>query len=183
MGKHQMSAQPNRHLQPAPEPVDPALVVLNIDTGEQLPLGNYVQQLQDEIAGLTRDVRAEHLRFENLKRDKAVEAREHPLWPRAIEVFKHWKEKCKHPRCEFGPGRFEEIRPFLERHDVDTCKLAVEGAAFDPFVTTRKNGSKKRHDGWGLIFRNAEPDKFEEFVNKAPRRAPTNLLDNCSESK
>jgi hypothetical protein len=44
---------------------------------------------------------------------------------------------------------------------------AIDGAAFDPYTTKRKNGSTKRHDDFTLIFRNA--DKMEEFANRAPK--------------
>jgi hypothetical protein len=157
------------HLTPVPDAEEPVFLVVHPTTGETRPLPEILQPYEDHIAGLQRDVKAEHLRYENLKRDKEREAEGHPLWPDAMKVFSYWKEKCNHPRSAWSPDRFEQIRPFLERHDVAICKRAVDGAAFDPFVTTRKNGSKKRHDGWGLIFRASEPDKFEEFCNKAPK--------------
>lgn len=165
-----MSAEPARHLRPVETPPTGLRV---IDENGQVidEYAAYLQGLEDHIAGLQRDVKAEHLRYENLKRDKAAEAKGHRLWPMAVELFDHWRKACKHPRSTFSPERFEQARPFLEKHGLDLCKRAVDGAAYEPFCTTRKNGTVKRHDGWGLIFRPAEPDKFEEFANRAPRES------------
>jgi hypothetical protein len=162
--------EPARHLRPVDsEPTIPeGLRVVSAD-GEMLgEYAAFLQGLEDHIAGLQRDVRAEHLRYENLRRDKAAEAKAHPLWPDAVTVFKYWKKTCNHPKSAFSPDRFEQVRPFLEKHGIEVCKRAVDGAAFEPFTTKRRNGTTKRHDGWGLIFRATEPDKFEEFCNKAP---------------
>lgn len=164
-----MSAQPERHLKPVPEEGE-ELFVLNPKTGETRPLADHVQDLDDVIAGLRRDVNAEHLRFENLKRDKAAEAKGSAYWPKAKEVFDYWCEVCKHPNSKFDAPRFELILPHLEEHGVELCKLACDGAAFDPFTTKRKNGKPKRHDGIGLIFRDA--DHFEDFCNRAPTPPP-----------
>lgn len=162
-----MSAQPDRYLQPVP---DEELLVVNPGTGETRPLRDHVQDLEDVIAGLRRDVNAEHLRFENLKRDKAAEAKGSAYWPKAKEVFDHWCAVCKHPNSKFDTTRFELILPHLEEHGVELCKRACDGAAHDAFCTKRRNGSTKRHDGITLIFRDA--DHFEDFVNRAPKPPP-----------
>lgn len=152
-----------------PEPAR-HLHLVDVETGEVVDDDSIAcplcQDRLDVIAGLTRDVRAEHLRYENLKRDKAAEMRKDPLWPKAVELFSYWKDRCRHPRSTLTPDRFALVEPYLREHGLETCKRAVDGAAFDPFVTKRKNGTAKRHDGLDLIFRNA--DKFEEFVNRAP---------------
>ena len=164
-----MSADPARkpHLRPVEE--GPPLIVVNGDGERVGTLADHLQAYEDQIAGLQRDVKAEHLRYENLKRDRAAEARSHPLWPQALEVFKHWKEVCRHPKSSFTTSRFELIRPLLEKHGIDLCKLACDGAAFDPYETRRKNGSMKRHDGIHLVF---DEDKFEDFCNRAPIPRP-----------
>lgn len=173
-----MSAQPDRHLQAVEDA--PALIVVNPETGEQVgTLDQAQQRLKDEVGGLQRDVRGWAARFAELKRDKDAEAKDSPVWPAALRVFDYWRWECKHTRSAFTLDRFELIRPFLEKLGDQSkpepdrlaeaealCKRAIDGAAFDPFVTERKNGSKKRHDGLDLIFRNA--DKMEEFCNRAP---------------
>jgi hypothetical protein len=131
-----------------------------------------VQELNDVIAGLTRDVKAEHLRFENLKRDKAAEARRHPLFEAVRDLFYEWRAATGHPRSAFTADRFWAALPFLENeaYGEDMIRRAIAGAAFDPYSTTRKNGSTKRYDSWSgypsSIF--ASADKFEDFCNRAP---------------
>lgn len=177
-----MSAESARHLKPAED--EPALIVVNPATGEQVgSLDDHTQRLKDEVASLTRNLCAEGVRYENLKRDKAAEAEKSPVWPAALRIFDHWRCECKHPRSEFSLDRFEMIRPFLEKLSApkrgrpdsaearlkkaeEICKLAVDGIAHDPFVTTRKNGSRRFHNGWHLIF--GEADQFEERCNAAP---------------
>ena len=174
--------QPDRHLKPVEDTV--ALIVVNPETGEQVgTLDQAQQRLKDEVGGLQRDVRGWAARFAELKRDKDAEAKDSPVWPAALRVFDYWRQKCKHTRSEFSLDRFEMIRPHLERlssakkgrpdsaedrlaHAEAICKLAVDGIAHDPYETTRKNGTKKRHDGWHLIFETA--DRFEERCNAAP---------------
>jgi hypothetical protein len=122
----------------------------------------------DEIEGLQRDIRGWAARYGELKRDKEADAERSRYWPAAVEVFEYWQRVCKHPRSAWSAERFFLVEPFLKKHGIEMCKRAVDGAAFDPFVTTRRNGSTKRHDSFDLVFR--APDKFEEFCNRAPRR-------------
>lgn len=129
---------------------------------------------EDVITGLEGEIRSLAAKITQLKRDKEQEAREHPLWPTALQVFKAWKALCNHPKAAWGADRFEEIRPYLQDKAYGktleerklVCLRAIVGAAFDPYITRRKNGSPRRHDGWDLVFRSR--DKLEEFANKAP---------------
>ena len=176
------AAQPDRHLRPVEDEV--TLLVINAETGERVgTLDEARQTLKDEVAGLQRDVRGWAARYAELKRDREAEAKESPVWPAALRVFDYWRRECKHPRSEFTLDRFEMIRPHLERlaapkkgrpdsaedriaHAEAVCKLAVDGIAFDPYISDRKNGTKKRNDGWHLIFETA--DRFENRCNSAP---------------
>lgn len=126
-------------------------------------------RMSDEIEGLQRDIRGWAARYAELKRDKEADAQQSRYWPGAKEVFDYWRQVCNHPRSSWGADRFFLAEPYIKKHGVEMCKRAVDGIAYDPFVTTRKNGSKKRHDGWHLLFKH--PDAFEEYVNKAPRKA------------
>lgn len=128
----------------------------------------------DEIAGLERDVRGWAVRYRELQRDKAVEAREHPLWPVGEALFRAWRKRCNHPRSPWTPDRFWAIEPFLTNGKygptlearVMLCARAIAGAGFDPFKLKRKNGSVKVFNDWDLIHRSS--DKWEEFCCKAP---------------
>lgn len=95
---------------------------------------------------------------------------DHDLFPTATRVFDYWRERCNHPRTKFTPEHFKEALPYLRDYGEDMCRRAVDGAAYDPYTTIRKNGSVQRHDGWWLIFQN--PDKFTSFANRAPYHLP-----------
>ena len=171
-------AEPARHLKPVSD--SPPLIVVNLETGERVGmLADHTQRLQDEVASLTRNLRAEGVRYENLKRDKDAEAEKSPVWPAALRVFDHWRQKCRHPRSQFTRDRFEMIRPFLEKYGDKKkpgperlaeaealCKLAVEGIALDHYESPLKNGKTMHHTGWHLIF--GEADLFEKRCNSAP---------------
>lgn len=171
-----MSAEPARHLNPVE---DRPMIVVDGDGVRVGALADFTQKIEDEVAGLQRDVRGWAARYAELKRDREAEAEDSPTWPAALRVFTHWRKVCKHSRSVFTLDRFELVRPWLEKlgdPDADPkdrlaeaealCKLAVEGIAHDPFETKRKNGTTKRHDGWHLIFDTAE--RFEERCNAAP---------------
>lgn len=164
-------ARDQRHLKPVDDEVDPILV--HPETGERIGvLSERTGELEDQLDGAQTEIRSWRTRYANLKRDKEAEAAKDPLWPAAIELFKLWQELCGHPRSAWSAARFEQVRPFLDKHGSEICAKAIRGAAFEPFCTRRKNGTVKRHDGWGLIFRTTDPDKFEEFVNRAPSPQP-----------
>lgn len=116
-----------------------------------------------------RDIRRKNAQITALRQDREEKARRSDLWPVAVELFRYWQIRTGHTRTEWNLGRFEEIEGFLRRNGEERCRLAIEGAAFEAFETKRKNGTTKRHDGWGLIFRPNDPDKFDEFVKRAPR--------------
>jgi hypothetical protein len=59
---------------------------------------------------------------------------------------------------------------YFQKYGEEMCHTAIDGARYDCFTTTRRNGSVKRHDDWELIFRNGP--KFREFANRAPHHLP-----------
>lgn len=128
-------------------------------------LNRQLNHLQDQLDGAERDVRSWRARFAELQRDKEKDAKKHPLYRKAEELFAEWQRLCRHPRSKWDWQRFEVVRPFLKDHDYDLCLLAIQGAAFDPYTKARANGSIKRFDDWDLIFKSAS--KFEEFCSRA----------------
>jgi hypothetical protein len=174
---------PARHLRAADEPDDVPKLLVDPGTGQTFDLEGYVQGLRDELAGAERDLRGWRTRHANLLRDKEAEAEESPVWPAAVRVFDHWRKACKHPGSEWTYDRFELIRPHLERsnkgkgkaskltpeliaRNEEICKLAIDGIAFDPYVTQAKNGRSICHDGLHLIFGSA--DLLEKRCKMAP---------------
>lgn len=148
------------------EPARPVLRVVD-ENGELHDDCPGCAALADQLKGAERDINAWRLRYADLVRDAEAEAKADPLWDDCRALFDHWRETCRHPRARFTLDRFNLLRPWLKRYGPDDCRRAVDGAAFDAFETKRKNGSVKRHDGLGLIFRDAE--HFEDFANRAPR--------------
>jgi hypothetical protein len=122
--------------------------------------------LKDRLAGAQRDIAAWQIRYANLERSTETDVRGHPRYEEVKQLFNYWRQECNHPRSKFTKDRFEIALPFLEKYGEDNCKRAIDGLAYDPFITTRKNGTTKRHDAWDLAFRSA--DKFEEYANRAP---------------
>lgn len=153
------------------------LHIVDAETGEQLDGCPSCAVLEDKLKGAERDLNGWRARYAELHRDKWAQAQASKVWPFAVEVFDYWREKCNHPNCEWDLARFTLVEPFLKRtkygktieERVALCRRAIDGYAFDCFVTTRRNGSTRRHDGFDLIFRDAS--HFEEGVNKAPRVA------------
>jgi hypothetical protein len=175
-----MSAQPDRHLRPVEDTAP--LVVVNPETGERMGmLADYMQSLEDEVAGLQRDVRGWAARYGDLKRNKDAEAEKSEVWPAAVRVFEYWRVKTgRSKRTIFTLDRFELVRPWLEKlgdpkatpddrlaEAEALCKLAVDGIAFDHYVEQAKNGTQRHHTGFHLIFK--EADQFEKRCNSAPR--------------
>lgn len=128
----------------------------------------------DEVAGLQRDVRGWAIRFRELERDKAVEARESPLWPVAELLFKGWRKHCGRYRTPWTVDRFWACEPFLSsgkfgktlEDRVRREARAIKGISYDAFSAPRRNGTVKVFNDWDLLHRST--DKWEEFAEKAP---------------
>lgn len=141
-----------------------------------------LQAAETQIRMLERERAGQRLRIAQLQRDKAKERDEHPRRADVERCHAYWQRRCNHPRAGLDDATFFAIAALLElrvengkRRErefswPDDFKRAIDGAAFDPWVTTRKNGSKKRHDDLGLIFRDAA--HMREFVAKAPGARP-----------
>lgn len=127
------------------------------------------QTLEDQLNGAQREIRGWRARYAELSRQREKDARSNGLWMTAQRLFEIWKKATGHKRSPFTPSRFYECEPYLkqEKYGPEMIERAIAGIVFDPFITTRKNGTQKRHDGWELLFRS--PDRFEEYVNRAPR--------------
>lgn len=148
----------------------PELKLVDPDTGELVEHRCDECEAKDgQIRGLERDLRAWRMRYAELARDQEADARNDDLWDEAEVLFDYWRRRCRHPKSKFTVERFELLRPYLKRYGAELCRRAIDGASFDPYTTTRKNGTTKRHDGLGLVFRSAE--HFEDFANRAPVEA------------
>lgn len=145
----------------------PDLRVVHPETGEILPACPTCAALEDQVKGLERDVRAWRARNAELTRDNEAKAQMSKHWGTAVKVFDYWRLKCDHPKARFDAKRFWLLDPFITKDGPRLCCIAILGAAFDPFITTRRNGTDQRHNGFELIFRDRQ--KFEDFCSRAPQ--------------
>jgi hypothetical protein len=79
------------------------------------------------------------------------------------EIFEYWQKATNHPKARLDANRTRSIAKALESYTVEDAKKAIDGCAGCQWHRENK------HDGIGLIFRNA--DKIEFFMAKAD--APT----------
>lgn len=172
----QPDAQPERHLR----------VIRFDDNGEVIHTECAgCRDRDDTIAGLERDIRGWTKRNADLVRAKNAEAEEHPCWDAALWLFDYWKRVCRHPRSRWSHDRFWLVEQFLEQKRwgktlkarVALCRLAIDGAAYDAFRRTRRNGSVEIFDEWERIFANS--GRFESFV----KRAPADAVERCKRAR
>ena len=146
-----------------------ALHLVDTETGEVVEDGCQACKAKDEV------IETAGHKISNLKgriTQLLQEAEEgHEAFPSFKRCHDYWRERCNHPRTKYDIEDFKLWLPLYEKHGLDLCLRAIDGAAFDPFISTRKNGSTKRHDDWELIHRKGGA-KFREFCNKAPYHLP-----------
>jgi hypothetical protein len=149
--------------------------IIDTRTGEVLEKHPEVQMLEDQVAGLQRDVRGWASRYALLKRDKDLAARNHELYPDTELAFNEWKLKCNHKNSPFTADRFWVALPFMEnpKYGLKMVLRAIEGMAYDAYSVERRNGSPKVFNEWWRLFQvkasgGPNADQFEEWVCKAP---------------
>lgn len=152
----------------------PLLGVVNPTTGEVITCPA-CQTREDVIVQLEKENRLHKAKITKLERDIEIDARKDPLWDEGEAVHDWYKLAVWKPRRTFDSEDFYILKPHLKREGPIGCLKAITGAAFDPYVTTLKNGREKANNSWEQIFRNKA--KFEGFAEKAPERGWIWLLD------
>jgi hypothetical protein len=135
-----------------------------------------VQALQAELAEVKSELELLQQDFlkklAEIRRLKADKERERLIYTRRAEVeevFDYWRATCNHKRSKLTPLRFDAVKGILEHgYSPEQIRLAIDGAAFDPFCKPRKNGTVERFDDLELICRDGK--YLETFACKAPRR-------------
>jgi hypothetical protein len=178
-------SEPARHLQAVEEAPDEPLPyrIFDLEGAEldECPGCRKRDRIIDagtlENEGLVETTRGQAAKIRELRRDKEREMRASDLWPQALELVAYWAIETgrKKGRTKLTPKRFEMLEPFL-KPDKETgadglamCKLAIDGAAYDPYKADRpnKNGTLEVYDSLETIFKNR--GAFERHVNRAPR--------------
>lgn len=125
-----------------------------------------VSELQDQLSGAEREIRAWRARCAELTRDRDADAARDQLWPLALALFREWREVTNHRRSEFTTDRFMLLAPYLKRHGELMVRCAIHGIGLDPFTTPRANGTVERHDSWETMLKSQ--GSFERYCNRAP---------------
>lgn len=147
---------------------EPQLHVVDPETGElRAPGCASCGELTVKLAASDADlevVQAENVRLlrriKALQRDRDAARVADPQRETILELFAYWQEKCGHPRSRFDGSRHDLIKTALRRFSADEIRQAIDGAAVGAFVDQKGT----RHDGLGLILRDAE--HIERFANK-----------------
>ncbi len=126
-----------------------------------------------KLVSKQRDIKAWQMRFTNLKKELEEKAKDSKEWEIAGCLFDLWRVNCNHERSIFSFDRYLEIAPMLRKYGFEICVRAIAGASFDPYISTRKNGTKKIHNDFELVFRDSH--HTEEYANKA--KLPFKLSD------
>lgn len=172
----------DRQLSAVPEPDEYRhLVVVDTRTGEQL-VGEHplVVKLRQANEALQKEKQGWITRYYNAIEDKQASALGHELYPVAERLFKIWQAVGNHKTSKWTADRFWQIEGFLKdgstgpvaadgppTNDFERCAAAIVGRCLDCFVKARPNGSVKKYDEWGRIFKNS--DEFDESMKRRPR--------------
>ncbi len=117
------------------------------------------------IKGLEKDLRAKRAQILRLTKKQEDELRLDPLYVQA-QALHHLHQVATENRRKLDATDLAGVYSCLRNASFETCCYAIAGARFDPYISHQKNGKRKRHDTFGLIFRNLE--KLHQFAGKAP---------------
>ncbi len=125
------------------------------------------EQLEEQVKGAEKDIRAWRTRYAKLEKNRDEEARKNPFWLPAQLLFEHWKRLTGHKRSEFTTDRFELVEPFLRSstYGFEMCERAIAGIANQHSSEIRKNGTLEHFDGWETVFKGA--GSVERYASRA----------------
>ena len=92
----------------------------------------------------------------------------------AQEVFDYWKEQMGKAKARFIPKRRTAIKArFKEGYTVEDCKLAIDGCKASSYHmgenTEGKDGAGVVYDGFQLIFRAGNVERFQGYATNKPK--------------
>lgn len=143
----------------------PLLGIVDPSTGEIVSCPQ-CQQREDALQGLERDLRVKNAKIKELERDVETDARKDPMWDEAECLHTWWRLACWYPGTKFDADDFWLVKKHLKRAGLVACLQSVCGAAYDPWVSTLKNGREKRHNGWKKIWESKA--MMEDFAERVP---------------
>ena len=138
-----------------------------------------LQAMRDELQGHRELTNTAALKVGAARREDKDRWRNHAQWKRCARLFKIWQRATGHFRSQFTIPRFREALPYLEEYEDSVIERAIEGLAYDPYTSPRRNGTNQRHDGWHLLWKSS--GALEEYANRAPLNWKENLIEHAEE--
>ena len=154
--------------------------------GEVFAPAGEADELRAQVEALKHELTVKIAQIAKLKKDKVKERQQHKRRPEILSIFAEWQIECNHPRSGLTDDTFDCVLALLETRvvrgsaDDGSCEgcastvydrvhfsRAIAGAKFDPFISTQKNGRKRRHDHLAKICEGGKT--FESFCNRAPK--------------
>lgn len=122
-----------------------------------------------DVESLEVDIRLKNRKIKELESNRERLAQNSEWWPVAQQLFAHWQSVTGRRKSPWSEKRFWEIEPHLrhKKFGPRLCQRAIDGAAFQSWVSQRSNGTLKWHTDWQKIFES--PGTVEEMCNRAPR--------------
>ncbi len=169
--------QPASHLsvvEPAEEPIvvtvgGRSVVVQHDDPA--WPIAWALRETETSLKLAEQDLRSKRALIKRLREDADKDRKTCPEREVIERLFTHWQERCNHKRSKLTAERFDAARAMIGKDYTEVeMMMAIEGAAFDPFIRPRKNGTMQRFDEFELIFRDGK--HLEAFACKAPITQP-----------
>ena len=142
----------------------PLRAVPDIEQAQQ----DELQVLHEQLAGAERELRAWRSRWAKLTADRQADRDNYENKDLVRRLFDFWRERTGHERAKLTPDRFDAIRGALELgFSAREVAFAIAGIAFDPYVTTNRNGSIDRHDDLLIALKDAK--HVEMYGRKRPK--------------
>lgn len=141
-------------------------VSFDSSTGEVCP---NCHVLHRDIDGLEADLKLKNRKIASLEEDRERKAQRSEFWDVAMQLFHHYQAVCNKRRSPWSEKRFWEIEPHLRaaKFGPRVCQRAIDGAAYESWVSQRRNGTLKWHVDWVKIFES--PSNVEDRANRAPK--------------
>lgn len=114
-----------------------------------------------------RKLKGSYLQIARLQADREAAALADPTRPQVELLHALWKRACNRRRDLDSTDREQMGAAVRRPGGFRKAVYAIAGAAFDPFVTSQRNGRADRKNDLELIFRNA--GNTTGFANRAPR--------------
>jgi hypothetical protein len=143
----------------------PLLGVVSPETGEIVSCPQ-CEKREDILVQYEKDLRVLKAKITKLERDDETVAKTDSLWDEAECLHTWWRLSCWYPKTEFDADDFWLVKKHLKRMGLVGCLQVVCGAAYDPWISTSKNGRTKAHNGWKKLWESKS--MAEDFAERVP---------------